>query len=424
MRPYFSFKFIFFALSIFCFLGCSKSGSNPKTNSPPPTIPSLSVTSGPYYTFLSIIGTNFSTTFADNHVLFNGKPALTIGAGYSNATKIDAVVPLAAGTGPVTGPVFTYQPAEVLTPFAGNGIDTTATDGLGTAAGFYQPYGMTIDASGNIYIADQADNHIRKITPGGLVSSIAGSKKGYADGTGTAALFDGPEGVAIDATGNLYVTDTYNNCIRKITPAGVVTTRAGNPTKGYADGTGTAASFNYPTDLVIDASGNLYVTDLYNYRIRKVTPAGVVTTFAGNSNYFSADGVGTSANLDEPINIAIDNSGNLYVAQTDNLIRKITPNATVTTVAGTASPLTSSFEMPRGMFVDKTGNLYVGSDYQLLKVTPAGQVSVIAGIANQEGPRYGILTTATLGFMEGIVIDSNGNVYLSEGNGIDEITFE
>jgi hypothetical protein len=213
MRPYFSFKFIFFALSIFCFLGCSKSGSNPKTNSPPPTIPSLSVTSGPYYTFLSIIGTNFSTTFADNHVLFNGKPALTIGAGYSNATKIDAVVPLAAGTGPVTvtvnghtatGPVFTYQPAEVLTPFAGNGIDTTATDGLGTAAGFYQPYGMTIDASGNIYIADQADNHIRKITPGGLVSSIAGSKKGYADGTGTAALFDGPEGVAIDATGNLY----------------------------------------------------------------------------------------------------------------------------------------------------------------------------------------------------------------------------
>ena len=205
-----------------------------------------------------------------------------------------------------------------------------------------------------------------------------------------------------------------------------MSTLAGNPKPGYADGTGTAASFNWPTDLVIDANGNLYVTDYYNYRIRKVTPAGVVSTFAGSGSYFSADGVGTSANLGGPINVAIDNTGNLYIAQGDNLIRKITPNATVTTVAGTASPLTSVFEMPRGMFVDKTGTLYVGSNYQILKVTPTGQVSVFAGAASQNGENYeyGLITAARLDFVEGIVIDTNGNVYLSQGNEIDEITFE
>ncbi|VDB00779.1 hypothetical protein S1OALGB6SA_1869, partial [Olavius algarvensis spirochete endosymbiont] len=153
------------------------------------------------------------------------------------------------------------------------------------------------DSSGNVYVADTYNHRIRKITPKGVVSTLAGSGRGgrgFADGTGTDAQFFFPSNVAVDPEGNVYVADASNHRIRKITPKGVVSTIAGDGTPGYTDGTGTVARFNLPYDVTVDSSGNAYVTDFSNHRIRKFTPMGMVTTFAGSTEGF-ADGTGTEA---------------------------------------------------------------------------------------------------------------------------------
>jgi DNA-binding beta-propeller fold protein YncE len=142
-------------------------------------------------------------------------------------------------------------------------------DGKGSAAQFYHPAGIAIDAVGNLYVADFGNSRIRKVTPKGEVSTIAGSKIGFADGSGNAAQFFSPSGIAIDAAGNLYVADTYNHRIRKVTPKGEVSTIAGSE-EGFADGQGSAAQFNIPFGIAIDAAGNLYVAAAFNHRIRKI----------------------------------------------------------------------------------------------------------------------------------------------------------
>jgi serine/threonine-protein kinase len=177
-----------------------------------------------------------------------------------------------------------------------------------------------------VYVADQDNFRIRKITPAGVVSTFAGSSvAGFANGTGTAASFSPLTGLALDVSGNVYVADYGNHSIRKITPAGVVSTLAGSGSQGSSDGTGTAASFNYPTRVVVDGSGNVYVADRTNNLIRKITPTGVVITLAGSGSVGSANGMGIAASFNGPSGVAIDGSGNLYVADTyNNRIRKIT----------------------------------------------------------------------------------------------------
>ncbi len=171
------------------------------------------------------------------------------------------------------------------------------------------------------------------------VTTLAGSGSyGYADGTGTAASFNLPHGVAVDGSGNVYVADRNNNLIRKITSAGVVTTLAGSGSYGYADGTGTEATFRLPIGIAVDLSDNVYVADQFNHLIRKITSAGVVTTLAGSGSEGSADGTGTAASFKGPSGVAVDLSGNVYVADFENhLIRKITSAGVVTTLAGTGS---------------------------------------------------------------------------------------
>ena len=248
-------------------------------------------------------------------------------------------------------------------------------EGTGAEAKFNRPLKVAVDSAGNVYVADTNNHRIRKITPKGMVTTFAGSTQGYADGTGTVAKFNDPVGVAVDGAGNIYVADNSNERIRKITPEGVVTTLAGS-TRGYADGTGTAAKFFWPNGLAVDSMGNVYVADAGNHRIRKITPEGVVTTLAGGGaigrgNGTHADGIGAEARFNFPRSLAVDSVGNVYVVDfVDHRIRKVNPEGVVTTLAGTGS-----VEVPNGVAVDVVGNVYVTDDsnhriYKIAITTP------------------------------------------------------
>ncbi|MFZ0499837.1 MAG: NHL repeat-containing protein, partial [Steroidobacteraceae bacterium] len=261
-----------------------------------------------------------------------------------------------------------------VSTLAGSGTQGDV-NGTGTAAEFYAPAGVALDSSGNVYVAEYGNNDIRKVTPAGVVTLFAGSPAGThgsTDGTGSAALFWSPTGVAVDSSGDLYVADESNNEIRMITPAGVVTTFAGSTAIGHADGTGSAATFSAPAGIAIDSSGNLWVADSGNNEIRKITtPGAVVTTWAGSGAAGTANGNGTSAEFNGPTGIAVDSSDNLYVAdRNNNEIRKISSSDVVSLLAGSASGT--------------------------------------AGSANGTG------TAATFSAPYGIAVDSLGNLYVAD----------
>ena len=264
-------------------------------------------------------------------------------------------------------------PSGLVSTFAGQaGVQGSADATVGTNASFNNPFGLAIDSSNNLYVGDTGNNIIRKITPSGAVSTLAGSagNAGSANGTGNMARFDFPFGIAVDTNGNMYVAEGSNEDIRKITPAGVVTTFVGLAgSYGTADGTGSAARFNWPSALAIDANGNLFVADNQNSTVRKVTPAGVVTTIAGfPGSGGAADGTGNVARFYNPNGLAVDAAGNIYVADTGNsAIRKVTQAGVVTTLAGlSGSPGSADgigsvvrFNSPTGVAVDNSGNLYI-----------------------------------------------------------------
>jgi len=320
--------------------------------------------------------------------------------------------------------------AGVVTTFAGNGTATFA-DGPSTSASFSSPQGIARDSVGNLYIADLGNRRIRKITPDGVVSTLAGNgTNGSANGIGTNATFNSPWGIAVDSGGTVYVADNGGQRIRRITSAGVVTTLAGQTTTGTADGTGTNAQFNFPRGITVDSAGNLFVTEQTNHRIRNITPAGVVTTFAGSVSG-SADGTGTNALFQNPYFLVINSQGNIYVADSNNhRIRKIGSTRTqqalnravVTTIAGngTATFLNgtgtnTSFNNPAGMGIDSTGNLYIAdyNNHRIRKITPAGVVTTFAG-SGTAGSGNGTGTSASFNGPNGVALDSAGNVYIAD----------
>lgn len=311
----------------------------------------------------------------------------------------------------------------LTTTLAGSG-SSGAADGTGTTASFNNPFSVAADAFGNIYVADQFNHKIRKITTSGVVTTLAGSGvAGAADGTTTAASFWSPGAIAVDAFGNVYVADTFNNKIRKISAAGVVTTLAGSGTSGAADGTGAAASFNNPYGIAVDVSGNVYVGDTGNKKIRKVTASGMVTTLAGSGVAGSADGTGIAASFNSPAGVSADISGNVYVAdRSNNNIRKVTADGVVTTLAGSGAAGTAdgagtvaSFSTPFGVATDAAGNVYVGDTYnqKIRKITAGGVVTTLAG-SGSIGATDATGAATSFYYPSGITVDASGNVYAAD----------
>jgi serine/threonine protein kinase, bacterial len=287
-------------------------------------------------------------------------------------------------------------------------------DGSGSAAKFSGPKGIATDAQGNIYVADCINNRIRKITPSGIVSTFAGNGTfGYTDGSGNTVQFLGPRDVATDTQGNVYVTEAFR--IRKISPAGNVSTLAGSSTEGFADGPLSSAKFGSLNGIAIDGQANIiYVADYGNQRIRKIISSGMVSTLAGNGTVGFVDGNGTSAQFNGPEGIAIDFHGNVFVADLNNrCIRKITPAGVVSTLASLGQAGAVYGWGPTGVAVDAQDNVFVsGATCQIRKITSSGAVSIIAGgiCGNSDGNG----SVAQFYGPWGIATDAQGNIYVTD----------
>lgn len=324
---------------------------------------------------------------------------------------------------------------------ANNAVVTTIAGGYPTwLETLGCPSDVGLDAAGNVYFVDIATHVIGKISTSGNLSTLAGTAgaSGSADGTGGAARFSGPHGIAVDDAGNVYVADAGNHTIRKITPGGVVSTLAGMAGEGgFADGTGNAARFREPTDVAVDGSGNLYVADCLNSAIRKISPAGVVTTVAGGGLEGSADGLSSQATFRYPRGLALDGTGNIYVADTSNSsIRKISTSGVVTTVAGSAGTLGSGdgvasaarFRYPWSVAVDGTGNLYVSdtANSTIRRITPTGLVTTVAGSVGSDDASSvdGQGSIARFRNPAGLAVGGSGNLYVADinGNSVRKIT--
>jgi sugar lactone lactonase YvrE len=317
----------------------------------------------------------------------------------------------------------TTTPSSQVSTLAGYGAPGS-TNGKGTSARFYNPYGVTVDSSGNVFVADTDNGKIRKITPDGVVTTFAGGGSTFTDGTGTSASFSGPYGITINLTGTFFVADTGGLKIRKITPEGVVTSLAGiSGYPGSTDGAGASARFYGPAGVAVDSSGNVYVADAGNRKIRKITPDGFVSTFAGTGISGSLDGDGTLATFSSPYGITIDANGNIYVGDSrNNKIRKISPVAVVTTLAGSGTAgstdglgTTASFNFPTGVATDSSGNILVAdrSNNKIRKITPDGNVTTLAGdgtVGSTDGSR----TTASFYYPFGVAVGPDGTIYVAD----------
>ena len=307
-----------------------------------------------------------------------------------------------------------------VTTHAGDGAPGILDGAAQSQARFADPFGVAVDRAGNVYVADGGDsNRIRKITPEGIVSTFAGgASEGRADGQGSSAAFDTPSGLTIDRQGNLYVADTGNNRVRKITPEGIVSIVAGDGYADHHDGAAESAQFNAPIGVAVDHDGNVYVADTYNDRIRKITTDGQVTTLAGGAKPGYADGPAQDALFDTPCGIAVNAEGEVFVADTgNNLIRKLTKEGQVVTLhvsaPGTGEP--QMLDAPTGLVITHDNFIYVGEGNRgrIVQIAPDNTARLIAGegrgFADGDGQER-----ARFNGLAGIAVDRSGALYAAD----------
>jgi sugar lactone lactonase YvrE len=338
-------------------------------------------------------------------------------AGYFIASQREPAAPgQAAMLLPAAAPTKPFWAARV-SPLAGMGEDGVR-DGPAAQSRFSDPFGVAVDARGLVYVSDGGEsNRIRRIERDGTVSTFAGGREGYADGAGAAAAFHTPSALALDRFGTLYVADTGNHAIRKIAPDGSVTTLAGDGQPGDADGRGAAARFRAPVGLAVDTHGNVYVADTYNDRIRRITPEGVVSTQAGGTRPGNADGPAIDAAFDTPSAIAVGKDGSLFVADTgNNAIRRIGPDGVVSTLAapleGERQPL---LRRPTGLALTHDGYLYVaGGGGRILQLAPGGEIRALDDADHPPESSFGADGKVRLYAPHGIGIERDGSLVVAD----------
>jgi sugar lactone lactonase YvrE/PKD repeat protein len=339
--------------------------------------------------------------------------------------------------------------AQIITTIAGSGVLGFGGDGgPATAAKLDNPWGGRMDAAGNIYIVESSNSRVRKISTSGIITTVAGNGAlaYYGDGgQATAAALNYPFAMGIDAAGNLYICDSYNNVIRKVTTSGIISTVAGIDSAGFnGDGIqATAAGLNDPSGLTFDTNGNLYIADTGNNRIRKISTSGIISTVAGNGTggYGGDGGQATATELNQPSAVAIDASGNIFIADDDNnRIRMINTAGIISNIAGSGAtgPFKGSYSgdgglatnatisLPSDLIFDKKGNLYICDcdNNRIRKINTAGIISTIAGDGSLGYNGDGELATAAkLNYPGGVFLDPTGNVYIvdQENNRIRKI---
>ena len=384
-------------------------------------------------------GTMWSQSYVISTVAGGGAPftpAAAAGVGLASPMGVatDALGNVYFSSGNV---VFKVDTSGSLTRVAGTGKPGYSGDsGPATEAQLNQPKGVAVDAGGSLYIADTGNNVVRKVTPDGVIATVAG-------GSATPAQLNAPAGVAVDRAGNLYFSDTGNCAVREVTPGGAVLTVAGNGTCGFSGdgGAATSAQLNSPAGLAVDAAGRLYIADSGNNAIRMVTPAGNITTVAGMGGMAGYDGDGgpaVHARLTAPSSVALDAAGNLYIADSgDNAIREVRiADGSIVTVAGTnrpgfagdGGPATSALLWaPWGVATDSAGDVFIGDsyNYRVRKIGTNGNISTLAGNGGNDyrgdgGPG----TSSQLVQPKAVAVDSSGNLYIADtfGNTVRKVT--
>lgn len=407
--------YLLLLLTLF-FTSCDKEDDSPVAL----TVTSVSPETGPIGTAVTITGTGFSTALNENEVAINDKPAKVTAA---TPTSLTVTIPARAGSGKFIVKVkgkatesqqFSYVVTATVSTLAGS--TRGFADGTGTGAKFSEIPQIAVAPDGSLYVTDQSNDKIRKITPGGVVSTFAGSTRGHTDGVGAGAQFTIPSGIVLGSNGIFYVTDFHT--IRTITADGTVNTLAGK-TDGYADGSGTNASFSSPFNIARSLNGNLFVTDANNHKIRKITPDGTVSTLAGSEAGY-ADGAGIQARFLIPRGIFMGKEGNLYVVDLHSKIRKITPEGVVSTIAGgeagfaDGNMTTAQFNDPFSLAIASDGTMYVADsdNHKIRMISPDGKVTTLAG--SERGYLDGAGTQAKFYWPSALALASDSVLYVSE----------